>query len=182
MVPVENTEGPSLLNQKGREAETDGSCGTGGGRHPACAGGKVRPWGRLGWPPAGPARSPGAPRDGACLGGRVRARHGSALGAWRKEPRVLGRRGSDPELYAWGLEVSLGLECVKTRVPFPLLAAMGSTGLLYIMQWQTDIRSSFLEKADQSLIWEHTLFHLLSQMDGVEPVDVVSIAFKNQPF
>uniref|UniRef100_A0ABK0M528 Solute carrier family 2, facilitated glucose transporter member 12 n=1 Tax=Rattus norvegicus TaxID=10116 RepID=A0ABK0M528_RAT len=39
MVPVENTEGPNLLNQKGREAETDGSCGASGGRHPACAGG-----------------------------------------------------------------------------------------------------------------------------------------------
>lgn len=38
MVPVENTEGPNLLNQKGREAETDGSCGASGGRHPACAG------------------------------------------------------------------------------------------------------------------------------------------------
>ncbi|XP_052025719.1 solute carrier family 2, facilitated glucose transporter member 12 [Apodemus sylvaticus] len=39
MVPVENTEGPNLLNQKGREAETEGSCGARGGRHPACAGG-----------------------------------------------------------------------------------------------------------------------------------------------
>nr|BAE25329.1 unnamed protein product [Mus musculus] len=39
MVPVENTEGPNLLNQKGREAETEGSCGASGGGHPACAGG-----------------------------------------------------------------------------------------------------------------------------------------------
>lgn len=39
MVPVENTEGPNLLNQKGREAETEGSFGASGGRHPACAGG-----------------------------------------------------------------------------------------------------------------------------------------------
>lgn len=39
MVPVENTEGPNLLIQKGREAETEGSCGASGGRHPACAGG-----------------------------------------------------------------------------------------------------------------------------------------------
>ncbi|XP_031236438.1 solute carrier family 2, facilitated glucose transporter member 12 isoform X2 [Mastomys coucha] len=39
MVPVENTEGPNLLNQKGREAETESSCGASGGRHPACAGG-----------------------------------------------------------------------------------------------------------------------------------------------
>lgn len=39
MVPVENTEGPSLLKLNGREAETDGSCGASGGRHPACAGG-----------------------------------------------------------------------------------------------------------------------------------------------
>ncbi|KAL1770054.1 solute carrier family 2, facilitated glucose transporter member 12 [Sigmodon hispidus] len=39
MVPVENTEGPNLLNQKGSEADTDGSCGASGGRHPARAGG-----------------------------------------------------------------------------------------------------------------------------------------------
>lgn len=39
MVPVENTEGPNLLIQKGREAETEGSSGASGGRHPACAGG-----------------------------------------------------------------------------------------------------------------------------------------------
>lgn len=39
MVPVENTEGPNLLHQKGREAETEGNCGARGGRHPACAGG-----------------------------------------------------------------------------------------------------------------------------------------------
>ncbi|MBZ3888954.1 Solute carrier family 2, facilitated glucose transporter member 12 [Sciurus carolinensis] len=39
MVPVENTEGPKLLNQKGREAETDGSYGACGGRRPACRGG-----------------------------------------------------------------------------------------------------------------------------------------------
>ncbi|XP_042537915.1 solute carrier family 2, facilitated glucose transporter member 12 [Dipodomys spectabilis] len=38
MVPVENTEGPNLLSLKGRQAETDGSCGTRGGRHPACVG------------------------------------------------------------------------------------------------------------------------------------------------
>ncbi|XP_048210071.1 solute carrier family 2, facilitated glucose transporter member 12 [Perognathus longimembris pacificus] len=35
MVPVENTEGPNLLSQKGRQAETDG---TRGGRQPACVG------------------------------------------------------------------------------------------------------------------------------------------------
>lgn len=39
MVPVENTEGPNLLNQTGREAETHGSYGASGGGHPACAGG-----------------------------------------------------------------------------------------------------------------------------------------------
>lgn len=39
MVPVENIEGPALLNQKGREVESDRSDGARGGRHPACAGG-----------------------------------------------------------------------------------------------------------------------------------------------
>ncbi|EHA99871.1 Solute carrier family 2, facilitated glucose transporter member 12 [Heterocephalus glaber] len=39
MVPVENTEGPKLLNQKEREVESDGSYRARAGRHPACAGG-----------------------------------------------------------------------------------------------------------------------------------------------
>ncbi|XP_005003193.3 solute carrier family 2, facilitated glucose transporter member 12 isoform X1 [Cavia porcellus] len=40
MVPVENAEGPKLLHQKGREAESDGPFGaSGASRHPACAGG-----------------------------------------------------------------------------------------------------------------------------------------------
>lgn len=42
----------------------------------------------------------------------------------------------------------------------------------------------FLGKADQSLICEHPLFffHLLSQLDRVEQVDVVSIAFEKPTF
>uniref|UniRef100_G3TCI6 Solute carrier family 2, facilitated glucose transporter member 12 n=1 Tax=Loxodonta africana TaxID=9785 RepID=G3TCI6_LOXAF len=39
MVPVENTEGPSLLNQNGRATETDGSSGAGSGGHPPPAAG-----------------------------------------------------------------------------------------------------------------------------------------------
>ncbi|KAM9665150.1 solute carrier family 2, facilitated glucose transporter member 12 isoform 1-T1 [Trichechus inunguis] len=37
MVPVENTEGPNLLNQKGRATETDGSNGAGSDGHPTRA-------------------------------------------------------------------------------------------------------------------------------------------------
>jgi hypothetical protein len=63
MVPVENTEGPNLLSQKGREAETDGSSGARGARHPACAGGKVRPGpGGRRWPGDRCARGPRAVR------------------------------------------------------------------------------------------------------------------------
>lgn len=119
MVPVENTEGPSLLIQKGREAETDGSCGASGGRHPACAGGKVRPWGWLGWPLEGRA-VPVSP-SGLCVCGSAGARATrERAGCVEKGTQGLVRRGVTQSCTRedWSL---LGTLCVKTWVTFPLL-------------------------------------------------------------